>query len=158
MPSFGIDGEGRDTAAVNRAVADKEDPPRGRQVNLRAFDCRFEEFIFNCTLIVRTALQSIGDPAVHQADLTAMDVIGWNLAGSSPSPTSAPAPTNDPEANEGPEPPSLTIGATSVHVHRYKISTADGREQYEVWIDEQRIPVMFNITDSDGTTTFTLVR
>src|SRR5437762_14210341 len=36
MPSFGIDGEGRDTAAVNRAVADKEEPPRGRQVNLRA--------------------------------------------------------------------------------------------------------------------------
>jgi hypothetical protein len=36
MPSFGIDGEGRDTAAVNRAVADIEQPPRGRQVNLRA--------------------------------------------------------------------------------------------------------------------------
>src|SRR5882757_3194687 len=36
MPSFGIDGKGRDTAAVNRAVTDIEEPPRGRQVNLRA--------------------------------------------------------------------------------------------------------------------------
>src|SRR6266403_3299225 len=36
MPSFWIDGEGRDTAAVNRAVADIEKPSGGRQVYLRA--------------------------------------------------------------------------------------------------------------------------
>src|SRR6266851_7738462 len=36
MPSLGIDSEGRDTAAVNRAVTDIEQPRRGRQVNLRA--------------------------------------------------------------------------------------------------------------------------
>ena len=36
MPSLGIDSEGRDTAAVNRAVTDIEQSRRGRQVNLRA--------------------------------------------------------------------------------------------------------------------------
>ena len=36
MPSLGIDSEGRNTAAVNRAVTDIEQPGRGRQVNLRA--------------------------------------------------------------------------------------------------------------------------
>src|SRR6201984_2624319 len=36
MPSLGIDSEGRETAAVNRAVTDIEQPPRRRQVNLRA--------------------------------------------------------------------------------------------------------------------------
>src|ERR1700719_1297828 len=36
MPSRGIDSEGRDTAAVSRAVADIEETPGGRQVNLRA--------------------------------------------------------------------------------------------------------------------------
>src|SRR6516165_10149426 len=36
MPSCGTDSEGGDTAAVNRAVADIEEPPGGRQVDLRA--------------------------------------------------------------------------------------------------------------------------
>src|SRR5215471_9913537 len=36
MPSPGIDSEGRDTTAVCHAVADIEEPPGGRQVNLRA--------------------------------------------------------------------------------------------------------------------------
>src|ERR1700747_1626349 len=36
MPSLGIDSEGRDTAAVNRAVTDIEKPRRERQVDLRA--------------------------------------------------------------------------------------------------------------------------
>ena len=36
MPSRGIDGKGGDTAASGRAVADIEEPPGGRQVNLRA--------------------------------------------------------------------------------------------------------------------------
>ncbi len=36
MPSLGIDSEGSDTAAVSRAVAEIEEPPGGRQVDLRA--------------------------------------------------------------------------------------------------------------------------
>ena len=36
MPSRGIGSEGGDTAAVSRAVADIEEPPGGRQVDLRA--------------------------------------------------------------------------------------------------------------------------
>ena len=58
----------------------------------------------------------------------------------------------------GGEQTSMTIGGASVRVRRYQISTADGREQYEVWMDDRRTPVMFNIVDRDGTTTFTLVR
>jgi hypothetical protein len=58
----------------------------------------------------------------------------------------------------GGEQTSMTIGGASVRVRRYQINSADGREQYEVWMDEQRTPVMFNIVDRDGTTTFTLVR
>lgn len=58
----------------------------------------------------------------------------------------------------GGEETSMTIGGASVRVRRYQINSADGLEQYEVWMDEQRTPVMFNIVDRDGTTTFTLVR
>jgi methionine synthase II (cobalamin-independent) len=36
MPSLGIDSEDRDTASVNHAVTDIEQPRRGRQMNLRA--------------------------------------------------------------------------------------------------------------------------
>jgi hypothetical protein len=58
----------------------------------------------------------------------------------------------------GGEQTSMTIGGASVRVRRYQINSADGREQYEVWMDDRRTPVMFNIVDGDGTTTFTLVR
>ena len=58
----------------------------------------------------------------------------------------------------GGEETSITIGGVAVPVRRYQINSADGREQYEVWMDEGRIPVMFNIEDGDGTTTFTLVK
>ena len=58
----------------------------------------------------------------------------------------------------GGEQTSVTIAGASVQARRYQINLADGREQYEVWMDERRTPVMFNIVDSDGTTTFTLVR
>ena len=57
----------------------------------------------------------------------------------------------------GGEQTSMTIGGASVPVRRYQINSADG-EQYEVWMDDQRTPVMFNIADRDGTTTFTLIR
>ena len=52
----------------------------------------------------------------------------------------------------------VTIGGASLQVRRYQINLADGREQYEVWMDDRRTPLMFNIADRDGTTTFTLVR
>ena len=58
----------------------------------------------------------------------------------------------------GGEQTSMTIAGASMWVRRYQINSADGREQYEVWMDDRRTPVMFNIADSDGTTTFTLVR
>jgi hypothetical protein len=58
----------------------------------------------------------------------------------------------------GGEQTSVTIAGASVEVRRYQINLADGREQYEVWMDDRGTPVMFNIVDSDGTTTFTLVR
>ena len=51
----------------------------------------------------------------------------------------------------------MKIGGASVRVCRYQINSADGRERYEVWMDKQRTPVMFNIIDRDDTTTFTLV-
>jgi hypothetical protein len=53
----------------------------------------------------------------------------------------------------GGEQTSVTIAGASVQARRYQINLADGREQYEVWMDERRTPVMFNIVDSDGTTT-----
>jgi hypothetical protein len=34
----------------------------------------------------------------------------------------------------------------------------DGTEKYELWLDEQRTPIKFSITDQDGTTIFTLAR
>jgi hypothetical protein len=58
----------------------------------------------------------------------------------------------------GGEQTSMTIGGASLRVRRYQINSADGREQYEVWMDDRRTPVIFNIADRDGTTTFTLVR
>jgi hypothetical protein len=58
----------------------------------------------------------------------------------------------------GGEQTSITISGTPVRVRRYQINSADGREQYEVWMDDRRTPVMFNIIDRDGTTTFTRVK
>ena len=58
----------------------------------------------------------------------------------------------------GGEQTSMTISGSSVRVRRYQINSVDGREQYEVWMDDRRTPVMFNIVDRDGTTTFTLGR
>jgi hypothetical protein len=58
----------------------------------------------------------------------------------------------------GGEQTSIAIGGASVRVRRYQINSADGREQYEVWMDDRRTPIMFKIIDRDGTTTFTLVR
>ena len=46
---------------------------------------------------------------VSQADLTALDAIGWNLGSSTTPPPPPPPPPPDPETNEPPEPPTLTI-------------------------------------------------
>lgn len=43
-------------------------------------------------------------------------------------------------------------------VSHFQVDTADGSEKYELWLDEQRIPIKFSIADQDGTTIFTLAR
>jgi hypothetical protein len=53
---------------------------------------------------------------VTQADLTELDVMGWNLAASSPPPPPPPPP--NPEANESPEAPKLTIANHAVGVSK----------------------------------------
>ena len=57
----------------------------------------------------------------------------------------------------GGEEASITVGDASKRVRRYQIDTVDGRERYEVWLDDQATPVMFRIRDLDGTVTFTLL-
>lgn len=53
---------------------------------------------------------------------------------------------------------TITIGGTAWRVRRYQIDTVDGKERYDVWMDENRTPVMFRIQDREGTDTFTLIR
>jgi hypothetical protein len=60
-------------------------------------------------------------------------------------------------STKGGELTAITIGGATLQVRRYQISTTDGSEQYEIWMDDRRTPVMFNIVDRDGTTTFTMV-
>ncbi len=57
----------------------------------------------------------------------------------------------------GGEQATMTIGGASRQVRRYQINTADGSEQYEVWMDDRRTPVKFSILDRDGMTMFTLM-
>jgi hypothetical protein len=52
----------------------------------------------------------------------------------------------------------VTIDGAAMRVRRYRIVTADGREHYEVWLDDRRTPVMFDRVDGDGTVTFTLAQ
>ena len=53
---------------------------------------------------------------------------------------------------------AITIGGVLRRVRRYQIDTVDGKERYEVWMDENRIPVMFSVQDRQGTDKFTLIR
>jgi hypothetical protein len=53
---------------------------------------------------------------------------------------------------------SITVDGASTQVRRYQIDTVDGRERYEVWMDDHKTPVMFRIQDHEGTVTFTLVK
>jgi len=34
----------------------------------------------------------------------------------------------------------------------------DGKERYDVWMDEKRTPLMFRVQDRQGTDKFTLIR
>jgi hypothetical protein len=58
----------------------------------------------------------------------------------------------------GGEETSIAIDGASMQVRRYQIDTVDGRERYEVWMDDQATPVMFSIQDRESAVTFTLVR
>jgi hypothetical protein len=53
---------------------------------------------------------------VTPTDLTELDVMGWNLASSSPPP---PPPPPNPETNESPEAPALTIANHSLGVSKF---------------------------------------
>src|SRR5262249_44239952 len=75
---------------------------------------------------------------VSQADLTALDAIGWNLASSSPPP---PPPPPNPETNEPPEPPTLTIANHAISAA--KIGTAS-------------LPITLAAVDSDDTVLVTI--
>lgn len=58
----------------------------------------------------------------------------------------------------GGEETAITIDGTSRQVRQYHIETAGAKERYEVWMDGNGTPLMFNIKDRDGTDTFTIVK
>jgi len=58
----------------------------------------------------------------------------------------------------GGEETAITIDGATKQVRQYHIETAGPAEQYEVWMDKDGTPLMFNIKDRDGTDTFTLIR
>ena len=53
---------------------------------------------------------------------------------------------------------SLATDHGPIWVNHFQVDTVDGSEKYELWLDEQRIPIKFSIADQDGTTIFTLAR
>ena len=50
----------------------------------------------------------------------------------------------------------LAIKGSKVRARRYEIARLTGEKRYEVWIDEEGTPVMFNMNTRRGTVTFTL--
>ena len=50
----------------------------------------------------------------------------------------------------------LSINGSTVRVRRYEIARSTGEKRYEVWIDDEGTPVMFNVNTRRGTVTFTL--
>lgn len=50
----------------------------------------------------------------------------------------------------------LAINGSMVRVRRYEIARVTGEKRYEVWIDDEGTPVMFNMNTRRGTVTFTL--
>lgn len=50
----------------------------------------------------------------------------------------------------------LAIKGTRVRVRRYEVARLSGEKRYEVWIDDEGITVMFNVSTRRGLVTFTL--
>jgi hypothetical protein len=50
----------------------------------------------------------------------------------------------------------LPINGSKVRARRYEIARLTGERRYEVWVDEEGTPVMFNMNTSRGKVTFTL--
>lgn len=58
----------------------------------------------------------------------------------------------------GGEETSITIDGTPRKVRRYQVDTVDGKERYQLWLDEYQTPVMFSIQDKEGTVKFILAK
>ena len=52
---------------------------------------------------------------------------------------------------------SVAINGKMVRAQRYEIDRPTGEKRYEVWLDEQGTPVMFNVTNRGAPVTFTLM-
>ena len=50
----------------------------------------------------------------------------------------------------------LAINGSKIRARRYEIARLTGEKRYEVWIDDEGTPVMFNMNTRRGTVTFTL--
>ena len=51
---------------------------------------------------------------------------------------------------------SVAVNGAMVQARRYEISRLTGEKRYEVWIDDEGTPVMFNVSTRRGMVTFTL--
>ena len=56
----------------------------------------------------------------------------------------------------GTEPEMLTIGGRSLRTEHLEVLRGGGPRRYEVWLDEQGIPVQFSLVSPDNAITFTL--
>ena len=52
---------------------------------------------------------------------------------------------------------SVAINGKMVRARRYEIDRPSGEKRYEVWLDEQGTPVMFNVNNRGAPVTFTLM-
>ncbi len=52
---------------------------------------------------------------------------------------------------------SVAINGRMVRARRYEIDRPSGEKRYEVWLDEQGTPVMFNVNNRGAPVTFTLM-
>jgi hypothetical protein len=50
----------------------------------------------------------------------------------------------------------LAINGSKVRARRYEIARPSGEKRYEVWMDDEGTPVMFNVNTRRGLVTFTL--
>jgi hypothetical protein len=50
----------------------------------------------------------------------------------------------------------LAIKGTKVRARRYEIARSTGERRYEIWLDAEGTPVMFNVNTRRGMVTFTL--